>query len=95
MILRPLPVRQPRELVRFVTIRPILGTRSDFNYPFLRRARGRCRTVRDLFAWQPFDVALTSGGSPERIHAEVTPAQGPVSSPARKPTPHECVNMAC
>ncbi len=71
LMLRSLPVRQPEELLRFVTIRPVLGVRSDFDYKFLLAARERCQTVRDVFAWEAFDVALTQAGSPERLRANV------------------------
>jgi putative ABC transport system permease protein len=69
LLLRPLPVRAPDELVRFVTIRPVLGTRGDFSYPFLRAARERFQTVSDIFAWQPVDLALTAPSPPERVRA--------------------------
>lgn len=72
LMLQPLPVRQPQDLVRFVRTRPVIGTRSDFDYAFLRAARERLRTVHDVFAWAPFDVAMTSGGPPERIRVHVT-----------------------
>jgi predicted permease len=72
LLLRPLPVRAPDELVRFVTIRPVLGARGDFSYPFLRAARERFHTVVDIFGWQPFDLALTAPGPPERIRAHVS-----------------------
>lgn len=67
LLLRPLPVRAPHELVRFVTIRPVLGARGDFSLPFLRAARERFETVRDIIGWGPLDVALTAPGPAERV----------------------------
>lgn len=71
LLLRPLPVSHPRDLVRLVQVRPNLGARSDFSYAFLTAARKRFEAVRDIFAWESLNVSFTRMGEPERIRIHV------------------------
>src|SRR5713226_7800637 len=70
LLLRPLPVRDPQELVRVVQIRPNLAAGSYFHESFLRALREGSRTLRDAFAWQEYNVPFVESGAPERIRAE-------------------------
>ena len=65
--LRPLPVRHPEELVRFVQKIPQLGTRSDFPYVYYRALTERSTTLTAVF------------GEVERLAAmnEPAPAERP------------------
>ncbi len=75
LLLRPLPVRNPETLVRVVETRPVLGTRSDFEYDFLDALLAGSKTIQNLSGQLPVDAALNDGGNPEMIRLHVVTPQ--------------------
>jgi predicted permease len=49
ILLRPLPVRQPEELVRMVQHIPKLGARDYFPYPYYQALRGHAKSLASTF----------------------------------------------
>ena len=49
VLLRPLPVERPQELIRMVQTSPQLGTISSFPYAYYRALRSRTTTLSAVF----------------------------------------------
>ncbi len=58
VLLRPLPVRHPHELVRMVQKLPKLGSRSEFPYAYYRALRDHAETLGAVFGETGEDVAF-------------------------------------
>ncbi len=66
ILLRPLPVRDPEQLVRLVTNRPPLLSRSDFQLQEYEAWKKSVNGFEDLFAWSEHDMFAASGEITER-----------------------------
>ncbi len=74
VLLRPLPVKHPEELVRMVQRSPQLGTRSSFAYSFYEALRDHSTTLSAVFGEQESWVALNEPRPAEQIRLSlVTP----------------------
>jgi predicted permease len=74
VLLRPLPVKHPEELVRIVQRSPQLGTRSSFAYSFYEALRDHSTTLSAVFGEQESWVALNEPRPAEQIRLSlVTP----------------------
>jgi predicted permease len=74
VLLRPLPVKHPEELVRMVQRSPQLGTRSSFEYPFYEALRDHSTTLAAVFGEEELWVALNEPRPAEQIRLSlVTP----------------------
>src|SRR5438128_9717757 len=58
LLLRPLPVAHPEQLVRIVEKVPQVGTRSDFHYSFYGDLARRSTTLSAVFAETQQTVAM-------------------------------------
>ena len=74
VMLRPLPVKHPEELVRIVQKTPQLGTRSSFEYPFYEALRDHSTTLATVFGEEESWIALNEPRPAEQIRLSlVTP----------------------
>jgi predicted permease len=71
VLLRPLPVKNPRELVWMVQKTPQLGTRSDFLYAVYEALRDHSTTLSAVFGEQEYHVAMNEPRPAEDIQATV------------------------
>jgi predicted permease len=71
VLLRPLPVKNPQELVRMVQKTPQLGTRSSFEYPFYEALRDHSTTLSTVFGEEELRVAMNEPRPAEEIQATV------------------------
>lgn len=93
LLLRSLPVREPANLYRIVTVRPNLGPRSDLPLQYLDSLRRHSRRLTGFIAWTDFNVTATVNGTAQRIRAGavsgnyfeelgITPSLGRLLNPA-------------
>ena len=74
ILLRPLPVSHPEQLVRFVQSFPRIGLDSRIPLPVYRALRDRSTTLSAVFGEHEQDVPMTEPGPAERIRVHlVTP----------------------
>ncbi len=74
VLLRPLPVNHPEELVRMVQKTPQLGTRSSFEYSFYEALRDHSTTLAAVFGEEEMRVAMNEPRPAEQIQLSlVTP----------------------
>ncbi len=74
ILLRPLPVKHPEELVRLVQRSPQLGVRSSFSYTLYEALRDRSTTVSTVFGEQESRIAMNDPPPAEQIQVMlVTP----------------------
>lgn len=74
VMLRPLPVKHPEELVRMVQITPQLGTRSSFSYLFYENLRDHATALSAVFGEQEEPVAMNQPWPAEELRVTlVTP----------------------
>jgi predicted permease len=74
VLLRPLEVRHPQDLVRIVQKTPQLGTRSSFLYLFYEALRDHSTTLSTVFGEEEFRVALNEPRPAQQIQVmAVTP----------------------
>src|SRR6266851_3389856 len=69
LLLRPLPVNRPQELVRLVHFVPGLGPRSSFSYTFYAAIKDRSEIFSGVLAQIETNMAVTDGTTAERIRA--------------------------
>jgi predicted permease len=69
MLLRALPVRNPRELVEFVRARPDGGMMTNLPYPVFEYFRRDREVLSDVFATSWSSPVFRAGGTSERITA--------------------------
>ena len=70
MLLRPLPVRDADSLHRFVTIRPPLPARGDFERTEYEAWQKQLSGFRELIAWSELQVPLTISQLTERAQVD-------------------------
>jgi len=74
LLLRPLPVRHPEELVRMVQKVPRLGTRSDFPFEFYQALRDHSTTLSAVFGDLDWLAVMNEPAPAEQVRvAVVTP----------------------
>ena len=74
VLLRELPVKNPRNLVWMVQKTPQLGTRSSFEYAFYEALRDHSTTLSAVFGEQQFYVAMNEPQPAEQLQVTlVTP----------------------
>jgi predicted permease len=66
VLLEPLPLRQPEQLVALFQLRPD-GQKFPFNIPFCRDIRERSRVFQDVAAQGSWNANLTGEANPERL----------------------------
>jgi predicted permease len=73
LLLRPLPVNRPEELVRLIRARAGLAApqKSDFLYPVYTALKGRTEIFVGILGQVELNIALTDGIEPERIRAHL------------------------
>lgn len=71
ILLRPLPVRDPEELVRMVQKTPQLGTRSQFPFHFYRELRERSTALGAVFGETQLTVAINEPGPAEVVQVRL------------------------
>src|SRR5215475_368566 len=72
--LRPLPVRNPEQLVRMVQRVPRVGTRSFFPYAYSRVLREHSATLSSAFGEVEWTVAMSEPAPAEQVRVSlVTP----------------------
>jgi len=69
---RPLPVRDPEELVRIVQRIPRIGTSSGFHYSFYQALREHSTTLSAVFGEAPIDVAMNQPAPAEQVRVHMT-----------------------
>lgn len=92
ILLRPLPVRAPGELYRFVSVRPPLPERGDFRMEEFEAWKTQLnRHIREMFAWSSARLAIRVGQVAEQAQVDfvsdnfyaalgVSPAVGTLST---------------
>lgn len=74
VLLRPLPVPHPEELVRLVQKSPQLGTRSSFEYSLYEALRDHSTTLSAVFGEEEWRVAMNQPQPAEQVQVNlVTP----------------------
>src|SRR5579884_586589 len=74
ILLRPLPVRHPEQLVRIVQRRPVLGVRSNFGEPYYRALTEHSTKLSEIFGDAELLVALNEPGPARQVRVDlVTP----------------------
>ncbi len=74
LLLRLLPVNNPRELVTLENPGPFAGRSfndNTFSYPMYRDLRDRNTVFTGIIAWFPTPLTLTIGGQSERVSGEL------------------------
>src|SRR5262245_36887742 len=73
LLLKPLPVKQPEQLVIVGTQAPDQPGRvsSSYSYPVFREMREKNSVFSDMFARAGLQMSLSSGGQTERVLGEV------------------------
>jgi predicted permease len=75
LLLRPLPVQNPKSLVRVVQNIPQLRVRTEFQYAFYSALIQRGTTFDSVFAVLNKTVALSYPGPAEEVHVQLTTPQ--------------------
>ena len=75
VLLRPLPVRRPHELVRVVQRTRELGTRSGFPYAFYEGLVSRATTLAAVFGELDLKVIMSEPSPAEQVHVHLTTDQ--------------------
>jgi predicted permease len=70
LLLRPLPVRDPEQLVRLVTIRETLGVRGEFVYEEYEAWARRVAAFQDTLAWSELDIFANAAGATTRSRVD-------------------------
>src|SRR5947208_11889226 len=70
LLVRPLPVRNPENLVQVVQVLPNLRPQSYFSYELYRRLAHESATVFEVMGQAETAVALDRGGNPERVYVQ-------------------------
>src|SRR5271156_4418663 len=75
LLLRPLPVQNPNDLVRIVQTVPHSKVRSEFQYAFYSALAQRTTTLDSVFGVLNKTVALSDPGPAEEVHVQLTTPQ--------------------
>jgi putative ABC transport system permease protein len=72
LLLRPLPVRDPENLIQIVLLLPNPNLRpiSNFSFDLYRRLANESSTLFDIVGQSESSVTLESGGEPERAYVQ-------------------------
>src|SRR6185369_677321 len=68
LLLRPLPVRDPQNLVQLFEIRPKVPAYPYFDYPFYKELTSRSSTLFQAAGQMEWILPLEKGTNTERIH---------------------------
>ncbi|HXI41225.1 MAG TPA: ABC transporter permease, partial [Bryobacteraceae bacterium] len=71
LLLRPLPVRKPAELVRLVQVAAPLGPRSFFTYNTYRALERRNRCFAAVFGYSESNVAVRDNGGAHSVRCHI------------------------
>jgi len=71
LLLRPLPVKEPYQLVRLVQITAPLGARSDFTYNTYRALAMRAKGFSDVFAYHEENAAVRDAVGAHSIRCQI------------------------
>ena len=71
LLLRPLPVARPNELVRLVQVVPQLGPRSDFTYNAYRALKEHAKSFADVFGYNESIAAVRDGAGAYSVRCQV------------------------
>src|SRR5580698_9199183 len=71
ILLRPLPVRHPEQLVHVVQDVPRLGHRGAYSYAFCRTLREHSTTLSTAFGFEDMQVAMESPAPAEEIRVHL------------------------
>src|SRR2546427_12843228 len=71
LLLRPLPVRKPGELVRLVQVAAPLGPRSFFTYNTYRALAQRNKCFAAVFGYSESNVAVRDNGRPHSVRCHL------------------------
>lgn len=71
LLLRPLPVKQPSELVRLVQVVQNLGPRSYYTYEVLQKVRQRSTSFSDIAGYADWNAAVRDSSGATRVRAQV------------------------
>jgi predicted permease len=74
LLLRPLPVREPEGLLRFVSIRPPLPPRGDFRQEEFEAWQEKLSALQELFAWSGIGASITANGVTESARVDFVTA---------------------
>jgi len=70
VLLRPLPVREPAQLVRLVTIRETLGVRGEFVHEEYEAWARRVAAFQDTLAWSEQDIFVNAADATSRSRVD-------------------------
>jgi len=71
LLLRPLPVRQPGELVRLVQVTPQLGARSNFTYHSYKALRERAASFLDVIGFTEGSAGVRDAGGAHQVRVQL------------------------
>ena len=71
LLLRPLPVKKPAELVRLVQISPNLGARSYFTYNTYRALLRSASSFTSVFGYQDLNVAVREASGARLVRCQI------------------------
>src|SRR5215471_19259990 len=71
LLLRPLPVAHPENLVRLIEVHPTGFVTWDLPYTFCEPVASRTVTLSDLLCQGQADVAFSDGASTERVRVHL------------------------
>jgi predicted permease len=71
LLFRPLPVKEPAQLVRLVQIAPIIGPRSSFTYNTYRALAGHAQSFSDVFAYFESNAAVRDGSGAHSVRCQI------------------------
>src|SRR5438132_8560513 len=69
LLLRPLPVSRPEELVRLVQMHPGLGLQSIFSYPFYTAVKDHGHVFAGILGQFQINISLTRRAPSEHIRS--------------------------
>src|ERR1700688_3162342 len=71
LLLRPLPVKKPAELVRLVQVSPNLGARSYFTYNAYRALLRSASVFTTVFGYQDMNVAVRDASGAHLVRCQI------------------------
>ena len=71
ILLKPLPVQQPDQLITMSTVAPGQNISISFSYPLFREMREKNRVFTGMSGYDRFPASMSSGGQSERVLVEI------------------------
>lgn len=71
LLLRPLPVKRPQELVRLVQVIQSLGPRSNYSYDTYLALAQKSASLTDIFGYMDWNTAVRDSSGVSRIRCQV------------------------